>query len=213
MALASVPNIGGNEDAGLAVRMQSIGEAARIAASKLALAGADAKNAALVTMAAMLRNFETQILEANALDIAKAKQAGRPAAFVDRLTLTPTRIEAMAKGLEDIAALPDPVGDVIASWSRPNGLIIERVRVPLGVIGMIYESRPNVTADAGGLCLKAGNAVILRGGSEAVASNRAIHAALVAGLRQAGLDEAAIQLIGSTDREAVGIMLAGLGAP
>jgi glutamate-5-semialdehyde dehydrogenase len=116
----------------------------------------------------------------------------------------------MAQGLEEIAALTDPVGEIMASWTRPNGLVIERVRVPLGVIGMIYESRPNVTADAGGLCLKAGNAVILRGGSEAMASNRAIHAALVAGMRQAGLDEAAIQLVGSTDREAVGMMLAGL---
>jgi glutamate-5-semialdehyde dehydrogenase len=210
MALASVATAAAGDDAALAARMQATGRTARTAAAKLALTGTGAKNAALVTMAAMLRNFEAQILEANAADIANAKQAGRRAAFIDRLTLSRARIEAMAKGLEDIAALPDPVGEVIASWERPNGLIIERVRVPLGVIGMIYESRPNVTADAGGLCLKAGNAVILRGGSEALASNRAIHAALVAGLRQAGLDESAIQLVDSTGREAVGMMLAGL---
>lgn len=210
MALASGATAAVGNDQALAARMQEIGRAARTIAAKLALIGTDAKNAALVTMAAMLRNFEAQILQANAEDIAGARAAGRPSAFIDRLTLSPLRIEAMAKGLEDIAALPDPVGEVIASWERPNGLIIERVRVPLGVIGMIYESRPNVTADAGGLCLKAGNAVILRGGSEAAASNRAIHSALIAGLRQAGLDESAIQLVASTDRAAVGMMLAGL---
>jgi glutamate-5-semialdehyde dehydrogenase len=197
-------------DGDLSGQMQATGEAARGAARKLALASKDDKNAALVTMAAMLRNFSSAILQANALDIEAARLADRPSAFIDRLTLTDLRMEAMAKGLEEIAALTDPVGEIMASWTRPNGLIIERVRVPLGVIGMIYESRPNVTADAGGLCLKAGNAVILRGGSEALASNRAIYAALVAGLRQAGLDEAAIQLVGSIDREAVGMMLAGL---
>ena len=210
MALASVVNETAERDKGLAAEMLRIGRGARVAASKLALATAEAKNGALLTMAAMLRNFSQQILDANKQDDEAARQAGRPSAFVDRLTLNEQRIEAMAKGLEDIAALADPVGDVIASWTRPNGLVIERVRVPLGVIGMIYESRPNVTADAGGLCLKAGNAVILRGGSEALHSNRAIHAALVAGLRQSGFDEAAIQLIDSTDREAVGMMLAGL---
>ncbi|MGB0085388.1 MAG: glutamate-5-semialdehyde dehydrogenase [Rhodomicrobiaceae bacterium] len=194
----------------LAAKMAGIGRAARAAAAKLALASADAKSGALFTMAAMLRNFAEPILAANAEDIAAAKKAGRPGAFIDRLTLTPARIEAMAKGLEDIAALPDPVGEIIASWTRPNGLVIERVRVPLGVIGIIYESRPNVTADAGGLCLKSGNAVILRGGSDGLATSRAIHAALVAGLRQAGLDEAAIQIVDSADREAVGMMLAGL---
>ncbi|WP_245297034.1 MULTISPECIES: glutamate-5-semialdehyde dehydrogenase [Rhodomicrobium] len=190
--------------------MREIGRTARAAAAKLALASADAKNGALLTMAAMLRNFHEQILIANAEDVDAARKAGRLPYFIDRLTLNPARIEAMAKGLEDIAELPDPVGEVIASWTRPNGLVIERVRVPLGVIGMIFESRPNVTADAGGLCLKSGNAVILRGGSDGLASTRAIHAAMVAGLRQAGLDEAAIQIVDRADREAVGMMLAGL---
>lgn len=210
MALASAANEMVAREADLAAEMLEIGRSAREAASKLALATPETKNGALLTMAVMLRNFSKQILDANAQDVEAARKAGRPSAFVDRLTLSEQRIEAMAKGLEDIAALADPVGDVIASWTRPNGLIIERVRVPLGVIGMVYESRPNVTADAGGLCLKAGNAVILRGGSEALHSNRAIHSALIAGLRQAGFDEAAIQLVNSTDREAVGLMLGGL---
>ncbi len=196
--------------AGLAAQMRLTGQAARAAAARLALTSADDKNAALFAMAAMLRRFNRQIITANALDVEEAKTSGRPPAFIDRLTLSTARIEAMAKGLEDIAALPDPVGGLIASWTRPNGLLIERVRVPLGVIGMIYESRPNVTSDAGGLCLKSGNAVILRGGSEARESNRAIHAALVAGLRHAGQDEQAIQLVGTADREAVGMMLSGL---
>ncbi len=211
MAIASMAKEAAPAGVSLAKEMAEIGRAARIAAAKLALASTDEKNGALVTTAAMLRNFAEPILAANAEDIEAAKKAGRPGAFIDRLTLTPARIEAMAKGLEEIAGLPDPVGEVIASWTRPNGLIVERVRVPLGVIGMIYESRPNVTADAGGLCLKSGNAVILRGGSDALATCRAIHAALVAGLRQAGLDEAAIQLVDTPDREAVGMMLAGLG--
>ncbi len=210
MALASAANEMVAREADLAAEMLEIGRSAREAASKLALATPETKNGALLTMAVMLRNFSKQILDANAQDVEAARKAGRPSAFVDRLTLSEQRIEAMAKGLDAIAALADPVGDVIASWTRPNGLIIERVRVPLGVIGMVYESRPNVTADAGGLCLKAGNAVILRGGSEALHSNRAIHSALIAGLRQAGFDEAAIQLVNSTDREAVGLMLGGL---
>jgi glutamate-5-semialdehyde dehydrogenase len=210
MSIASVARERAAEETGLAAGMRAIGSRARAVAAKLALTTADAKNGALVTMAAMLRNFSDAILAANAEDLGAARDAGRPGAFIDRLTLTPARIEAMARGLEDIAALADPVGELMVSWTRPNGLIIERVRVPLGVIGMIYESRPNVTADAGGLCLKAGNAVILRGGSEAIASNRAIHAALVAGLRQAGLDETAIQLVETADRQAVGTMLAGL---
>ncbi len=195
----------------LAQAMLEIGCEARVAACTLALASGDAKNGALLTMAAMLRNFAGPILEANAVDVEAAEAAGRPSAFVDRLTLTPSRVEAMARGLEEIAALPDPVGGVIAQWTRPNGLRIERVRVPLGVIGMIFESRPNVLADAGGLCLKSGNAVILRGGSDSLNSCRAIHNALVAGLRQAGLPEEAIQLVDSPDREAVGMMLSGLG--
>ena len=150
------------------------------------------------------------ILEANKLDLAAAAEADRPASFLDRLMLDPKRIEGMAKGLEEIAALPDPVGAVLAHWTRPNGLEIERVRVPLGVIGIIYESRPNVTADAGALCLKAGNAAILRGGSDSHHSSRAIHVCLARGLREAGLPEAAIQLVPTTDREAVGLMLKGL---
>jgi glutamate-5-semialdehyde dehydrogenase len=194
----------------LAHQMQAIGRSAREAAAKLALATTADKNAALAAMAQMLRGSVEPILAANALDIDAARNSGRNSAFIDRLTLTPPRIEAMARGLEEIAALPDPVGQVMAAWQRPNGLAIERVRVPLGVIGMIYESRPNVTADAGGLCLKSGNAVILRGGSDSLASSRAVHDALVAGLREAGLDEAAIQIVDSPDREAVGMMLAGL---
>ena len=190
--------------------MLASGRKAREAARALALAATDAKNAALLTMAAMLRNLAGPILEANALDVEAAKAAGRPAAFIDRLALHPPRIEAMARGLEEIAALPDPVGAVMDHWTRPNGLRIERVRVPLGVVGMIFESRPNVLADAGGLCLKSGNAVILRGGSDGLNSYRAIHHALVAGLRQAGLPEEAIQFVDSPDREAVGMMLTGL---
>jgi glutamate-5-semialdehyde dehydrogenase len=151
-----------------------------------------------------------QILAANADDIAEAKKAGATAAFLDRLTLTPARIESMAVGIETVRALPDPVGILIDSWTRPNGLEIERVRVPLGVIGIVYESRPNVTADAGALCLKAGNAAILRGGSDSILSSRAIHSALQQGLREAGLPETAIQLVPTRDRAAVGMMLTGL---
>ncbi len=210
MSIVSMAKPDAADSGDLGLQMREIGRTARAAAAKLALASADAKNGALLTMAAMLRNFHEQILIANAEDVDAARKAGRLPYFIDRLTLNPARIEAMAKGLEDIAELPDPVGEVIASWTRPNGLVIERVRVPLGVIGMIFESRPNVTADAGGLCLKSGNAVILRGGSDGLASTRAIHAAMVAGLRQAGLDEAAIQIVDRADREAVGMMLAGL---
>ena len=151
------------------------------------------------------------VLAANALDIAAAKAADRPASFIDRLKLDEKRVEAIAKGLEDIAALADPVGTVLAEWTRPNGLKFQRVRVPLGVIAIIYESRPNVTADAGALSLKAGNAAILRGGSESHHSSVAIHAALVEGLRAAELPETAIQLVPTTDRAAVGEMLKGLG--
>ena len=151
-----------------------------------------------------------EILSANAKDIEAAKAAGRPAAFVDRLMLDEKRIAGIATGLEEIAALADPVGTVLAEWTRPNGLKFQRVRVPLGTIGIIYESRPNVTADAGGLSLKAGNAAILRGGSESHHSSVAIHACLVEGLRAAGLPETAIQLVPTTDRAAVGEMLRGL---
>jgi glutamate-5-semialdehyde dehydrogenase len=190
--------------------MRAMGAAAREAGRELALATAEAKNAALVAAARKLRARTGPILEANKLDLTAASEANRPAAFVDRLMLDAKRIEAMAKGLEEIAALPDPVGGVLAHWTRPNGLKIERVRVPLGVIGIIYESRPNVTADAGALCLKAGNAAILRGGSDSHHSSRAIQLCLARGLRDAGLPEAAIQLVPTVDREAVGLMLRGL---
>ena len=191
--------------------MLDIGAKARDAARLLALAPTDAKNLALTEAAAALRAGTAEILAANARDIEAAKARGTSGSFLDRLALDEKRISAIAKGLEEIAALDDPVGAVLAEWRRPNGLLIERVRTPLGVIGIIYESRPNVTADAGGLCLKAGNAAILRGGSESFHSSRAIHACLVSGVRAAELPEAAIQLVPTTDRDAVGHMLAGLG--
>ncbi len=191
--------------------MLGIGAAARDAARTLAIAPTEQKNAALRAAAAALRTNTTAILTANALDIAAAKAAGRPAAFVDRLMLDAKRVDAIAIGLEDIAALADPVGTILAEWLRPNGLKFQRVRVPLGTIGIIYESRPNVTADAGALALKAGNAAILRGGSESHHSSVAIHSCLVEGLRAADLPEAAIQLVPTTDRDAVGLMLKGLG--
>jgi len=191
--------------------MQVLGAAAREAARGLALASTEAKNRALQAAAAALRAQTPAILEANWQDLAAAREDERPASFIDRLALDPKRIESIAKGLEEIAALPDPVGAVIAEWTRPNGLRIQRVRVPLGVVGIVYESRPNVTADAGALCLKAGDAAVLRGGSDSHLSSLAIHACLVRGLREAKLPEAAIQLVPTTDREAVGLMLKGLG--
>jgi glutamate-5-semialdehyde dehydrogenase len=210
MALAgTMQPLDGSED-DLAATMRGIGSAARAAAIKLANTPRARKDLALAAMARSIRASGAAILAANAKDLDAARKARRPSAFIDRLTLTLLRIDAMARALEEIAALADPVGDVIASWTRPNGLLIERVRVPLGVIGMIYESRPNVTADAGGLCLKSGNAIILRGGSEALHSIRAIHAAMIEGLGEAGLDPASIQLVDSPDREAVGLMLSGL---
>ncbi len=190
--------------------MDAIGKRARAAAHALALASTEAKNSALRAAAEALRKATPDILAANAKDVAAAKTAGRPDAFVDRLALDAARVAAMATGLEEIAELPDPVGTVLAEWTRPNGLKFARVRVPLGVIGIIYESRPNVTADAGALALKAGNAAILRGGSESHHSAQAIHSCLVAGLKVAGLPEAAVQLVPTTDRAAVGCMLAGL---
>jgi glutamate-5-semialdehyde dehydrogenase len=190
--------------------MAAMGDNARAAARELALASTQVKNDALRAAANALRASAPDIIAANAKDIAAASEAGRPAAFVDRLLLDEARVAAMAKGLEEIAELPDPVGTVLAHWTRPNGLDFERVRVPLGVIGIIYESRPNVTADAGALALKAGNAAILRGGSESHHSSLAIHSCLVAGLKSTGLPEAAIGLVPTTDREAVGHMLAGL---
>ena len=199
-----------DKTAGTDALMDAIGKRARAAAHALALAPTEAKNTALRAAAEALRKATPDILAANAKDVAAARKAGRPAAFVDRLALDEARIGAMAKGLEEIARLADPVGTVLAAWTRPNGLEFERVRVPLGVIAIIYESRPNVTADAGALALKAGNAAILRGGSESHNSAQAIHACLVEGLKAAKLPEAAIQLVPTTDREAVGHMLAGL---
>lgn len=190
--------------------MAVIGRDAKRAAARLARASREEKDAALREAARQLRLHTSDILAANELDLAAARDASRPAAFIDRLTLSEARIEAMASGLETIAQLDDPVGELIAEWRRPNKLKIERVRTPLGVIGVIYESRPNVTADAGALCLKSGNASILRGGSESYHSARAIHGSLVEGLRAAGLPEAAIQLVPTTDRAAVGEMLRGL---
>ncbi|HZD89486.1 MAG TPA: glutamate-5-semialdehyde dehydrogenase [Pseudolabrys sp.] len=205
---APLKSIEGTGD--MAAAMAEIGRRARAAARALALATAAQKNAALQAMAAALRAHEAAILTANAEDVAEASAAGGTAAFIDRLTLTPARVEGMAAGIETIAGLEDPVGAVMASWTRPNGMTIERVRVPLGVVGIVYESRPNVTADAGALCLKAGNAAILRGGSDSLRSSRAIVEALGEGLRRAGLPEAAIQLVPTRDRAAVGMMLAGL---
>ena len=190
--------------------MTQLGRAARAARPALAAASAAQKNAALNAASQSIRADVAAILAANDEDMARARARGLSAALLDRLRLDAARIEAMARGLDEIAALPDPVGSVAAEWQRPNGLLIQRVRVPLGVVGIIYESRPNVTADAGALCLKSGNPVILRGGSESVASNRAIHAALVAGLDAAGLPRESIQLVPTTDRDAVGYMLTSM---
>ena len=194
----------------LAALMDSLGRAAVAAARALASADTATKNAALTASAAAIRKQRTAILEANGKDLRAAGQRALSAAMMDRLALDEKRVEAMARGIEEIAALADPIGGVIAGWTRPNGLRIERVRVPLGVIGIIYESRPNVTADAGALCLKSGNAVILRGGSESTESSRAIHACLAAGLRSAGLPGTAIQIVPTTNRAAVGYMLSGM---
>ena len=194
----------------LEATMRDIGRESRNAARALALAPASQKNRALAAMAKAIRGSRAAILAANKDDLVEATAAGVAAAFLDRLTLDDTGIEAMAAGLDTIRKLKDPVGTILASWRRPNGMRIERVRVPLGVIGVIYESRPNVTADAGALCIKAGNAVILRGGSESFRSAQAIHAALVDGLVEAGLPGAAIALVPTRDRAAVGMMLAGL---
>ena len=190
--------------------MHGIGVRARDAARELAVASNEAKNAALLAAAAALRAAAPAIIAANARDLEAARLADRPAAFIDRLMLDQPRIDAIARSLEEIAALPDPVGRALARWTRPNGLDITRLAVPLGVIGIIYESRPNVTADAGALALKAGNAAILRGGSQSHHSSVAILACLTAGLKAAGLPQASIQLVATTDRSAVGHMLTGL---
>ena len=204
--LKAVPTPGSLE-----ATMLELGRNARSAARALALAAPARKNRALSAMATAIRASRATILAANAEDVAEAKSAGVAASFVDRLTLDPKRVEAMAVGIDAVRKLKDPVGTVLASWRRPNGMRIERVRVPLGVVGVIYESRPNVTADAGVLCLKAGNAAILRGGSDSFRSTRAIHAALVEGLAVADLPPAAISLVPTRERAAVGMMLAGLG--
>jgi glutamate-5-semialdehyde dehydrogenase len=194
----------------VAAAMSDLGRRAREASRVLALAPAERKDAALLAMAQAIRRANRDVLVANAEDLLQARAAGATPAFLDRLSLDDQRVEAMAVGIEIVARLPDPIGTVMRAWSRPNGMRIEQVRVPLGVIGVIYESRPNVTADAGALSLKSGNAVILRGGSESFHSGRAIHAALAAGLAQARLPEDAILLVPTRDRAAVGAMLNGL---
>jgi glutamate-5-semialdehyde dehydrogenase len=190
--------------------MQKLGQAAVATLAPLALAATATKNRALTAAAAAMRARSAQILGANEQDMQAARGAGLGAAMLDRLRLDAARVAAMANGVDDIAKLADPIGTVMSEWTRPNGLHIQRVRVPLGVIGIIYESRPNVTADAGALCLKSGNPVILRGGSESRLSSTAIHACLIEGLHAAGLPAAAIQLVPTVDRAAVGEMLAGM---
>ena len=198
-------------DAGLAGIMMAMGVSARAASAEVAKAGPEKRTAALKAMAARVRAASPALMEANKEDMAAATVKGISGAMLDRLELNASRIEAMAKGIEDVAGLPDPVGSVMATWTRPNGLEISRVRGPIGVIGIIYESRPNVTADAGALCLRAANAAILRGGSESLKSSRAIAECLRAGLADAGLPQDAIQLVQTPDRAAVGHLLSGLG--
>ena len=187
--------------------MTRLGIAAVAAASALAVVGTETKNEALIRAATAIRVRRAEILEANAQDMAAAEDAQLGGPMLDRLRLDEKRVEAIARSIEEIVGLPDPIGTIVTEWDRPNGLHIQRVRVPLGVIGIIYESRPNVTADAGSLCLKSGNAVILRGGSESRLSNAAIHACLEEGLRAVGLPAECIQLVPTTDRAAVGYML------
>ena len=206
MTNLAVPGLGTFDD--VAGYMRGVGEAARAAARVLARADTAAKDRALSAMAAAIRRDEAKLLAANAEDVAAARAAGHDEAFVDRLALTPKSIAAMAEGLEQIVALPDPVGEISEMRYRPTGIQVGMMRVPLGVVGIIYESRPNVTADAAGLCLKAGNATILRGGSEAIRSNTAIAACVHEGLRTAGLPEAAVQVVATTDRAAVGHLIA-----
>lgn len=190
--------------------MRDIGLRARKASRVLGLAESARKTNAIEAAARAIRANREMILAANEKDIEAAKRQNITDAFLDRLTLTGKSVDAIAAGVEQVALLPDPIGEVIADWQQPNGLMFQRVRTPLGVVAVIYESRPNVTADAGSLCLKAGNAVVLRGGSDSFHSSRAIHACLVEGLREAGLPEDAIQLVPTTDRAAVGEMLSGL---
>jgi glutamate-5-semialdehyde dehydrogenase len=199
-----------NETSEVSALVHGIGRRARAAARVLALAAGDRKKAALLAAARAIREDTTKILAANAEDLAAARKNNATAAFLDRLALDEKRINAMAEGIETVATLPDPVGEVTAAWDRPNGLKIERVRTPLGVIAVVYESRPNVTADAGALAFKAGNAVILRGGSDSFHSSQAIHAAMTRGIAGAGLPEDSIQLVPTRDRAAVGLLLSGL---
>jgi len=205
---APLKTVGGSGE--IAEVMRDLGRRARAAARALMLATSAQKDAALAAMAQAVSAQAGAILAANAEDLAEAKADGAGPAFLDRLMLDDARVKAMAEGIDIVRGLPDPVGKVTEAWIRPNGMTIERVRVPLGVVGIIYESRPNVTADAGALCLKAGNAAILRGGSESYRSTRAIHAALAEGLREAGLPAEAIQIVPTRDRAAVGLMLQGL---
>jgi len=197
-------------DADLPALMNNLAAGARTAARVLSLASPEQKNRALAAMERAIRSHAPAILAANAEDVAEVRASGATGAFIDRLTLTQARIDAMADGIATVRDIADPVGVVTESWRRPNGMIIERVRVPLGVVAVIFESRPNVAADAGVLCLKSGNAVILRGGSDSFRSCRAIHDCLAQGLREAGLPEAAITLVPTRDRAAVGLLLSGL---
>ena len=205
---APLKAVDGNTD--LPALMSDLAARARAAARVLALAPTEQKNRALDAMERAIRDNAATILRANAEDVAEARAGGATSAFVDRLTLTEARVAAMADGIRVVRDIPDPVGAVTERWQRPNGMIIERVHVPLGVIAVIFESRPNVAADAGVLCLKSGNAVILRGGSDSFRSCRAIHECLVQGLREVGLPEAAITLVPTRDRAAVGLLLTGL---
>ncbi len=193
--------------AALHERMLKMGRAARAAADVLGRVPGELRSRALTGAASELRANAGEILNANQRDMSAARERGLSAAMLDRLALSDERVESMAAGIDAIVALPDPIGAVVAEWTRPNGLSIQRVRVPLGVIGIIYESRPNVTADAGALCLKAGNAVILRGGSESFHSSQAIHACLTRAIKAAGLPDTAVQMVPTTDRQAVGILL------
>ena len=206
MGHIAIPGLGTFAD--LKAYMDGVGAAACAAARHVARADTRTKNAALEAMAAAMRRDAAKLGAANAADVAAARAAGHDAAFVDRLTLTPASIEAMAAGVLEIAALPDPVGEISELKFRPSGIQVGHMRVPLGVVGIVYESRPNVTADAAALCLKAGNATILRGGSEALASNQAVAACVHEGLHAAGLPEPAVQVIATADRDAVGMLIA-----
>ena len=190
------------------IYMEGVGQAARAAAAAVAKASTAAKNNALLAMAKAIRNSVGELLAANAEDVAEAKRDGLDAAMIDRLTLSAKGVEAMAEGLEQVAALPDPVGEMTDLKRRPSGIQVGKMRVPLGVVGIIYEARPNVTAEAAALCIKSGNAAILRGGKEAIRSNQAIAACVRAGLKSAGLPETAVQVIETTDRAAVGELVA-----